>query len=442
MKRYGFWCGSIALTALALMVLASPLAAGPVDDAADSSFAKLTEQFSKKYPAAGMKRGLSVLPFKEESELARAKGLGSAIREVLSQSALKSQVFYLIDRDTLERRMKEVEVGMTGLVDEKTAVAAGRQAGVQVFVAGSIAEVGDAFQVSVKLIDVETGEVAAQDMISVPAERLVEKQREIAFGYIAKHGIGINIQTSYMFMFQTAIDSIAVVNDVYVSYRPALWLNFKLGVTNLYVELVDEGTRPVTQLFPNATIATVDNYAGVVDVAPPSEYPGGKLQTTAPTVGVEYNYMLSEKFVIAAGISITPFVLGPLVLEQRYSTALVKLRDFSDSTDNAQVQNTMIIKQTFDPTVMIRFELRPQYFISPRATVGLLLSYAYTPPLIVRNTDFGDGYTLYPHDSKGAKDPADRRFGFDPLRLGLGNNVEDDFSLSGLTLGVSLSFYF
>ena len=103
MKKSFLYCFIYVFTCLALPAYASDQAIEPM---AARSIEKLTAEYSKKFPATGMKKGLCVTPFSEDSTQAKDRGLGGTIREIVSSAISQSQVFFLIDRDTLSSRMK------------------------------------------------------------------------------------------------------------------------------------------------------------------------------------------------------------------------------------------------------------------------------------------------------------------------------------------------
>ena len=236
MKKYIL---SIVTCAALFAGFAAELSARSIDAEAADAVEKITAEYLKKNPQAGMKKGLCVLKFNEESALAKESGLGATVRDIMSGTITQSQVFFLVDRETISERMKEMELSMTGMVDEKSIIQAGKQTGVSVFLTGSVSEVEDQFQVTVRLIDSETGSVISQGSFRVPRAQMVRKHEEIAFGYIAQHGIGINWQSSYL-IHPRPMDGVTLLNDVFVSYRPELWLNLKFGVTYLYLEMWDD----------------------------------------------------------------------------------------------------------------------------------------------------------------------------------------------------------
>lgn len=429
------------ITCTALCALpAAGLYAASVDAEAADTFEKITAEYIKKNPQAGMKKGLCVLKFSEDSAMAKESGLGTTVRDIMSGTVSQSQVFFLVDRETISERMKEMELSMTGMVDEKSLIQAGRQTGVAVFLTGSVSEVEDQFQVTVRLVDSETGTVASQGSFRVPRRQMVRKHEEIAFGYIAQHGIGINWQSSYLVHPRT-MGGVTLLNDVFVSYRPQLWLNLKLGVTYLYLEMWDDSKVNAGDVYHNYTNTAVVGY----DAALKTGYSNGLMEVTSPYIGAEFNWLVSPEFTIGLGVSATFFMPNTLKFEQTF-TGNPRRVSFDPVTPdpNYDVYNTMVLTQTFDPAIMFRVEIKPQYFITPRAAIGLYIAATYTKPLSVERADFRDGTAIYPNDPEGDSDPGDMHLGFNAKQFGLDKDgdVEEDLALLGCAVGLSASFYF
>ncbi len=213
------------------------------------------------------------MPFTELGKKAREKELGNTVREIFSQNVVNSQVFYLIDRDTLDASVRELRLSMTGLISEESVIRAGRLANAQVFLAGTISEIQDRFMLSVKLIDAETGKVLSQETAEIRQKELIDVKHEIAFAYMAKHGIGINFQYSMGFIDSPA-DYLLQYADVFMNYRPYLWLNFKLGVT--FMDLGFSGKKNITaqKVFP-----------GLPGTEEPVDYSEGDINEVSPLPG-------------------------------------------------------------------------------------------------------------------------------------------------------------
>lgn len=167
----------IVLFAAAAILLPSLSYSAQLDRSIEKSFEKLADAYNKQYPAAGMKKGLAVLPVKEETVNAKSKALGTTVRELVSKQVLNSRIFYLIDRDTLEQSLKEAELSMTGLVDDASITSAGKLIGVEVFITGSITEVNGNYSITLRMIDSETGKVVAMETATVPVEKMYAIKR-------------------------------------------------------------------------------------------------------------------------------------------------------------------------------------------------------------------------------------------------------------------------
>jgi len=306
-----------------------------------------------------------------------------------------------------------------------------------VFLSGSITEIEDQFQITLRLVDTETGAVVSQDSFRVHRGQMVKKQEEIAFAYIAQYGIGINYQTSYL-LHPRPMGGVTLLNDIFVSYRPVLWLNLKLGFTHMYLEMWDDAKVNPDQLLSS-------NPAGNTQLI---GYTNGKINQSAPYIGAEYNWMISPSFALAVGLGITMFMPNTLQFEQIYNGCPVRKVPSTETWNGVgneyNIRNTMTLIQTMDPSAMFRIEIKPQYFISPRATIGLYIAATYTTPLRVDRADFGDGVAIYPHEDDGNTAEADWHYGFSAKQMGLdkNGNVEDDLKLMGCAFGLSVSFYF
>ena len=70
----------------------------------------------------------------------------------------------VVDRSHFEEIFQELEFQSSGLADEKTTVEIGKMTGADIIVAGSLYNVGDVFYLNIKLIEVETAEIAGSSI--------------------------------------------------------------------------------------------------------------------------------------------------------------------------------------------------------------------------------------------------------------------------------------
>jgi hypothetical protein len=79
----------------------------------------------------------------------------------------------LVERSRMEDVLEEIQLGMTGLLDEKKAAEAGKMAGAQAILVGSVGESGAEFAVNVRLIATESSQVLVAESIAVPRAGMV-----------------------------------------------------------------------------------------------------------------------------------------------------------------------------------------------------------------------------------------------------------------------------
>ena len=280
--------------------LPGALYSAPMDAVIAGAFEKLVESYNKQYPAGGMKKGLAVLPIEEKTDGAKSKGLGTTVREIVAKHAVNSRIFYLVDRDTLEESLKEMKISMTGLVDDASITQAGKMIGVQVFITGTIAEIGSDFSISLRMVDAETGKVVSMETIAVPGAKLLAIKKDLAYETIEQYGLGVNLQTGWLFIDAPVTPSTSMLTDIFVNYRPFLWLNFKAGATILNLEF-DQGTIKPEKVFPLLADDTLSTSQLGLNSG------RAVISETTFLFGVDYNLVLTEWFNLAFGVTFNHF---------------------------------------------------------------------------------------------------------------------------------------
>jgi TolB-like protein len=403
--------------------------AAQLDEGITKAFDRLAEAYNKQYPAGGMKKGLAVLPLEEKSELAKSKGLGTTVREIVSRQAVKSAVFYLIDRDALEASMKEAKLSMLGLVDDSSITEAGKLIGVQVFVIGSISEAGGGFSISLKLVDSQTGRVVAMESVEISEKKLLEIRKELAFQTIEQYGLGINMQTSWMFMDAPETPASSMLTDVYVNYRPFLWLNFKAGVTTMTLEF-EKNDFPAYKVFPELqgeTTTSLNIYGGRTAI-----------RETTFLMGADYNWVVTEWLNFAFGVTINMFERPQM--RQIFDRSFIDIDEngvlAGDGSEESQTGFKCI--HHFESVGLVRFEFKPQIIIIPRLTLGLVAGYILANDLKVEYSEIGNDYY-----SQGYGDGTiDKYFGISDKNFMDGKNVEEIKFNGAWYIGMNVNFFF
>jgi TolB-like protein len=430
----------ILVAVLALLiapVMISPLAAEKtIDSKIRKAFEKISDAYIKEHPAGSTKTGLALLPFDEGSELAKSNGLGGAVREILARIAGDSQVFYLVDRDTMGQLMKEMELSMSGTVKEGTGIEAGKIAGVQAFIKGSITEVGANFQVSLKIIDAESATVSGAESFDIPRNDLVRRRDEIAISHIAQYGMGINFQYSMGFITSPAPYSLQYF-DVFANYRPWLWLNFKLGVTSMNLGFKEVNGIQANKIYkdmPASPPITISNIS----------YKEGDMTEFSPYVGADINVIVSDKFTVGFGIGLNYF--QEPILTQHYSPLYHDDNINDNPGDIIQKGGVFDVVQEFNPLYLMRFEIKPQFFVSPRFTIGLYFAFILANNPKVYKAVINNEYTGFLSEPGGLsdheKEMKEKYLGMPLSIIADGGDVNDLSFNRSIAMGLSLNFYF
>lgn len=111
-------------------------------------------------------RKAAVVPFRRADGSTSAGGAAAAA--ALETALVRRGVLAMVERSHLDRVLAELELQRSGLVSPDSARQAGRMAGADLLVTGTIEERGDSAQLQARLVRVETGEVLRAAKIRVP----------------------------------------------------------------------------------------------------------------------------------------------------------------------------------------------------------------------------------------------------------------------------------
>ena len=104
------------------------------------------------------------------------------ITDALSEAMFNTGKIKIIERGNLEAILSEQKFQASGLVNEQTAKDIGMIAGVDFVCYGTLKDIGDNFTVNARVVDVETGEVAAMSRANITKDAYLKKQVQSAVG--------------------------------------------------------------------------------------------------------------------------------------------------------------------------------------------------------------------------------------------------------------------
>ncbi|HON09519.1 MAG TPA: FlgO family outer membrane protein [Chitinispirillaceae bacterium] len=108
---------------------------------------------------------LAVLPFSDKAGAESEKG--KAVAEIIVSNLDRSNRFTLVERGEFQKMLQEIELSQTDLVDEATAVKAGKIMAADAVLSGSITDVFGSYRINARIIRTETGEILASVSVAV-----------------------------------------------------------------------------------------------------------------------------------------------------------------------------------------------------------------------------------------------------------------------------------
>jgi TolB-like protein len=174
------------LAAAKTILEARPDAASP--DAGETEATSLVSQLRRladrvvagldEQPGELRYQHVAVFPFEELGTSTSEKQLGRLVEAELTTMLRRDHGLLLIERSQLGRVLEEMALGQSGVVDPASAAEAGRIAGAQLLIIGSVAEAGGQYRVNARVVDAQTAQIQATAETSLPAGDLVALSSE------------------------------------------------------------------------------------------------------------------------------------------------------------------------------------------------------------------------------------------------------------------------
>ena len=127
----------------------------------------------KQTKADGSNASFAVIPFSTDYKNTLVENY---ITDALTESLFNTGSVKIFERENLDAILKEQEFQASGLVNEETAKSIGMLAGVDFVCYGTLKDIGDAFTVNARVIDVETGEICAMARTNVAKDDYLKNQ--------------------------------------------------------------------------------------------------------------------------------------------------------------------------------------------------------------------------------------------------------------------------
>lgn len=173
MKQFVSGCCIAFLVTAATVTAQDSAPSGAAAAAAD--LAKKIAMAMKEKDLVGQDKPLAVSSFANIGPKCKELRIGETVGELLTDALVNEGTLTMVDRANTQKFMEEMALGQTGLIDEGTAAQVGNLLGAKIMVTGSVVLLGDKFNVSARIVDVQSasmllGQTAVFDRTDLVAE--------------------------------------------------------------------------------------------------------------------------------------------------------------------------------------------------------------------------------------------------------------------------------
>ena len=110
---------------------------------------------------------IAIIELENVGKRARDNELGKIVSETLTTNIVQSGNFDVVEREQLSKVLKELKLNQIGLVDAESAKVVGKMVAADTILCGSVSEVGQFFDINVRLLDVEKATIISAAVIEI-----------------------------------------------------------------------------------------------------------------------------------------------------------------------------------------------------------------------------------------------------------------------------------
>jgi curli biogenesis system outer membrane secretion channel CsgG len=125
---------------------------------------------------------IAVFPLEDLTASQETRGLGDQMAATLTDVLAQSGTVRVVERRQLQQILEEMKLSASGLIDEQTAIQAGRLLGANGLLLGSFVAFQGSVRINVRVVKTETGEILATERASGRFSALFELEEKLAEG--------------------------------------------------------------------------------------------------------------------------------------------------------------------------------------------------------------------------------------------------------------------
>ncbi|MFN8672847.1 MAG: CsgG/HfaB family protein [Candidatus Sericytochromatia bacterium] len=134
-----------------------------------------------KTEKVALNKGVAVLDFENNTGVASYDNLKKAMSDALTNGLAKYQNLNIVERTRLKDAVEELKLGQSGFISQESAIKIGKTTGSQYVVLGSLSKISDTFELSTRVVDIESSKIVSAKSIRCYEEEMFLK----AIDYLA-----------------------------------------------------------------------------------------------------------------------------------------------------------------------------------------------------------------------------------------------------------------
>jgi len=143
------------------------------DEAREETLQKLFEMSIAQlidYSSINIEKGTPVSVIHFTTEKATLKSSAEYFSEQMNFSLSRNKVFRVIERKDMQKIIEELKLQTAGIIDDVTAAKAGKLMGARMIFTGRVYEVGETYEIFMKMLRVETGEILSVNKLRIDSK--------------------------------------------------------------------------------------------------------------------------------------------------------------------------------------------------------------------------------------------------------------------------------
>lgn len=436
-----------------LLFLTTVGEASILDRKMNSVVSEMALKYKKNKPDMVSKAAVAVLSFQNKGRKAKSNYIGEAVSSVTRVAVQNSLIFYPVERENLTAVMKEKELSMTGLLDEKAQANFKGLVGVDCLLLGEVTESAENFIITCQLVDASTSKILDTEKTEIEKRELIRDTEKYAYEYIVANGIGITYSSlnlikdkpDYRYNISNSDETSGL--SARLTYRFLKNIKAAIIFNNMTLEALDSSGRDAR--FRTAknikNLNQVSNYYAWTESYINTNVKAGlDMQpnyTLIPEISTfafipSYVFTFSKKFSFSLGA-------GPHYSDIKYTQHCANVPHLVEGAVEYRDLEIISKAQSFGVTGCADLE----YFILPRLALSIGCIYSHMLSLSHEQRVVVNGVTYYRNENDtfeslldGYGNLINDYFGYDPFKTFNGRDIFVKIHTFHLTFGVSLYF--